>query len=239
MKKNIWTYGGILFAILLTCVFVWNFNNITFKETAASVKSKSMKNETISGTTAGMKTAFTISSHGDYIKAVSSAYTMYQEADVVLVGKFEKDNKSFVDQGAIQTESHMKITKVLKGSLTDSEMKNGIDIVYYGGEVTLDTYLNNTPPAPDKVDSKGIVHKQKQYSKQERESQKVVYTLEQQANKDKDKNSEIMVFLSRNPAPNNYFVIADAFGYRKINNKGEVFNPTTNSYEKVDFYSKN
>jgi hypothetical protein len=133
----------------------------------------------------------------------------------------------------------MKITKVLKGTLTDSEMKNGIDIVYYGGEVTLDTYLNNTPPDPIKVDSNGVVHKPKQYSKQERESEKVVYTREQQANKDKDKNSELMVFLSLNPSPNNYLVIADAYGYRKINNKGEVFNPVTNSYEKVDFYSGN
>jgi hypothetical protein len=192
-----------------------------------------------SSNTAGMKTAFTIVSHADYTKDAATVYTMYQHAPVVLVGKFEKDNKSFVDHNSIETESHMKITKVLKGNLTDSEMKNGIDIVYYGGEVTLDTYLNNTTPDPTKVDSNGVVHKPKQYSKQERESEKVVYKVEQQANKDKDKNSEIMVFLSRNPAPNNYFVLADAFGYRKINNKGEVFNPVTNSYEKVDFYPTN
>ncbi|MFB9760345.1 hypothetical protein [Ectobacillus funiculus] len=211
----------------------------TSKSVSSSMK-KDNKNETIRGTTAGMKTAFTMSSYADYTKAVASVYTMYQEADIVLVGKFEKDNKSFVDHGTIETESHMKITKLLKGTLTDSKMENGIDIVYYGGEMTLDTYLNNAPPVPDKVDSNGILHKQKQYSKQERESQKVVYTRgEYQANKDKDKNSEIMVFLSRNPAPNNYFVIADAFGYRKINNKGKVFNPDTNSYEKVDFYSTN
>ncbi|WCK53319.1 hypothetical protein PP175_18310 [Aneurinibacillus sp. Ricciae_BoGa-3] len=190
-----------------------------------------------SSDTASMKTAFTIGSMPDYI--ATSVDKLYQEASVVIVGKFEKDNKSFVDHDTIETESHMKVTKLLKGSLTDSEMKNGIDIVYYGGEVTLDTYLKNKTPVPEKVDSKGIVHKPKQYSKQERETEKVVYKVEQQANKDKDKNSEIMVFLSRNPAPNNYFVLADAFGYRKINNKGEVFNPITNSYEKVDFYSKN
>jgi hypothetical protein len=192
-----------------------------------------------SSNTAGMKTAFTIASMPDYSRDVATVYTMYQKAPVVLVGKFEKDNKSFLDQGSIKTESHMKITKVLKGALTDSELKNGIDIVHYGGEVTLDIYLNNTPPDPVKVDSNGVVHEPKQYSKQERESEKVVYKLEHQANEDKDKNSEVMVFLSRNPAPNNYFVIADAFGYRKINNKGEVFNPDTNSYEKVDFYPTN
>lgn len=190
-----------------------------------------------SSNTAGMKTAFTIASHPQYI--VTSVDKMYQEASVVLVGKFEKDNKSFVDHDTIETESHMKVTKVLKGTLTDSEIKNGIDIVYYGGEVTLDTYLKNATPVPEKIDSKGVVHKPKQYSKQERESEKVVYKVEQQANKDKDKNSEIMVFLSRNPAPNNYFVLADAFGYRKINHKGEVFNPVTNSYENVDFYPTN
>ena len=243
MKKNIWIYGGIIFVILLSFVFVWNFNNTASKEAAVSVKSKNMKNaiknETISGITTGMKTAFTIASKADYTEAAASADKMYQNASVVLVGKFEKDNKSFVDHGVIETESHMKVTKVLKGTLTDSEMKNGIDIVYYGGEVTLDTYLNNTTPEPDKVDSNGVVHKTKQYTKQERESEKVVYKPEQQANKDKDTNSEIMVFLSRNPAPNNYFVMADAFGYRKINNKGEVFNPITNFYENVDFYSKN
>ncbi|MGG5252768.1 hypothetical protein ACQYAD_04620 [Neobacillus sp. SM06] len=243
MKKNIWTYGGIIFTILLTFVLVWNFNNTTSKETSVSVKSKSIKKaikkETISGTTAGMKTAFTIVSHADYTKDTASVYTMYQHAPVVIVGKFEKDHKSFVDQNFIKTESHMKIIKVLKGNLTDLEMKNGIDIVYYGGEVTLETYLNNTTPEPTKVDSNGVVHKPKQYSKQERESEKVVSTPEQQANKDKDKNSEVMVFLSRNPAPNNYFVFADEFGYRKINNKGEVFNPITNSYESVEFYSKN
>ncbi|MBP0726706.1 hypothetical protein J5Y03_16230 [Bacillus sp. RG28] len=243
MKKNTWKYGGAIFAILLTFVFVWNFNNTVSKETVISVKAKSLKkdikNETKSGTTKGMKTAFTIVSHADYTKDAASVYTMYQKAQVVLVGKFEKENKSFVDNGFIETESHMKITKVLKGTLADSEMKNGIDIVSYGGEVTLDTYLNNTTQEPEKVESNGVVHKPKQYSKQERESEKVVSIPEQQANKDKDKNSEVMVFLSRNPAPNNYFVIADAFGYRKINNKGEVFNPITNSYENVDFYSKN
>ncbi|CRK84861.1 hypothetical protein [Neobacillus massiliamazoniensis] len=190
-----------------------------------------------SSNTAGMKTAFTIASHPDYI--ATTVDKMYQEASVVLVGKFEKDNKSFVDHDTIETESHMKVTKVLKGTLTDSEMKNGIDIVYYGGEVTLDTYLKNATPVPEKIDSKGVVHKPKQYSKQERESERVVYKVEQQANKDKDKNSEIMVFLSHNPAPNNYFVLADAFGYRKINHKGEIFNPVTNSYEKVDFYPTN
>jgi hypothetical protein len=200
---------------------------------------KAIKNETISGTTAGMKTAFSPFVLVDYTKDVTSVDTMYQKASVVLVGKFEKDNKSFVDHDAIKTESHKKIIKVLKGTLTDSEMKNGIDIVSYGGEVTLDTYLNNTTPDPDKVDSNGVVHKQKQYSKQERESEKVVSIREKQANKDKDKNSEVMVFLSRNPAPNNYFVMGDAYGYRKINDKGEVFNPVTNSYENVDFYSKN
>ncbi|WP_028401921.1 hypothetical protein [Ectobacillus panaciterrae] len=240
---------GILFAVLavlmlgvVACSNQDEKKSINSPATSKSVSSsmkKDNKNETISGTTAGMKTAFAISFHPNYIEAVSSIYKMYQAADVVLVGKFEKDNKSFVDHDLIETESHMKITKLLKGTLTDSEMKNGIDIVYYGGEVTLDTYLNNTPPAPDKVDSNGILHKQKQYSKQERESQKVVFKPEQQANKDKDKNSEIMVFLSRNPAPNNYFVMGDAFGYRKINNKGEVFNPITNSYEKVNFYSTN
>lgn len=229
---------GILFAVLAVLMLgVVSCSNQDEKKSSNSLATS--KSVSISGTTAGMKTAFTMSSYADYTKAVASVYTMYQEADIVLVGKFEKDNRSFVDQGTIETESHMKIIKLLKGTLTDSEMENGIDIVYYGGEMTLDTYLNNAPPVPDKVDSNGILHRQKQYSKQERESQKVVYQLEHQANKDKDKNSEIMVFLSRNPAPNNYFVIADEFGYRKINNKGEVFNPRTNSYEKVDFYSKN
>jgi hypothetical protein len=204
---------------------------------AASLSLISCSNQSkASSNTAGMKTAFTITTYPEYSANASSVYKMFQSASVVLVGKYEKDNKSFVERDLIETESHIKVTKVLKGTLTDSEMKNGIDIVYYGGEVTLDTYLNNTTPVPEKVDSKGVVHKPKQYSKQERESEKVIYKLEQQANKDKDKNSEIMVFLSRNPAPNNYFVQADAYGYRKINNKGEVFNPDTNSYEKVDFY---
>lgn len=229
---------GILFAVLAVLMLgVVACSNQDKKKSSNSLATS--KSVSISGTTVGMKTAFTLSSYADYTKDVASVYTMYQEADIVLVGKFEKDNKSFVDHGTIETESHMKINKLLKGTLTDSEMENGIDIVYYGGEMTLDTYLNNAPPVPDKVDSNGILHKQKQYSKQERESQKVVYTREYQANKDKDKNSEIMVFLSRNPAPNNYFVMGDAFGYRKINDKGEVFNPDTNSYENVDFYSKN
>jgi hypothetical protein len=229
MKKNIGIYGGIIFTILLGVVLVGNFNHVT------SVKSESInkviKNETISGKTAGMKTAFTIVSDADYTKDAASVDTMKQAASVVIVGKFEKDNKSFVDHGSIETESHMKILKVLKGTLTDSEMKNGIDIVSYGGEVTLDTYLNNTTQEHNKVE--------KQYSQKERETQKVVSQPEHQANKDKDKNSKVMVFLSRNPAPNNYFVIADEYGYRKFNNNGEVFNPITNSYEKVDFYSMN
>lgn len=139
----------------------------------------------------------------------------------------------------LQYKSHMKVVKVLKGNLSDSEMKNGIDIVSYGGEVTLDTYLNNTTPEPNKIDNNGVVHKLKQYSEQQRESEKVVYKIEQQANKDKDKNSDVMIFLSHNPAPNNYFVIGDGYGYRKINDKGQVFNPDTNAYENVDFYSKN
>ncbi|MCM2535328.1 hypothetical protein NDK43_27005 [Neobacillus pocheonensis] len=98
---------------------------------------------------ASSNTAFTFTNYPDYAEAASSVYKMYQAASVVMVGKFEKDNTSFVHHDLIETESHMKVTKVLKGALTDSEMKNGIDIVYYGGDVTLDTYLKNTTPVPE------------------------------------------------------------------------------------------
>jgi hypothetical protein len=208
---------------------------------AASLSLISCSNQSkASSNTASMKTAFTIVTHPDYTKDVATVYTLYKKSQVVLVGKFEKDNKSYVDDhDAIETESHMKITKLLKGHLTDLEMKHGIDIAYYGGEVTLGTYLKNATPVPTKIDSKGVVHRPKQYSNQELESEKVVYKVEKQANADKDKNSEIMVFISRNPATNHYFVLGDAFGYRKINNKGEVFNPATNSYERVEFYPEN
>ncbi|MDF2557389.1 MAG: hypothetical protein K0R71_1217 [Bacillales bacterium] len=239
MKNNVWRFSGIIFIILLTFAFVWNLKGTYSKVNSISEKSKSIKkvikNETLSSRTNAMKTAFTIVSTADYTKDVSTVVKMYQKASVVIIGKFEKDNKSFVDNGTIKTESHMKISKLLKGTLSESELKNGIDIVSYGGEVTLDTYLNNTLPVSDKSNSNGVVQKTQQYSKQEREFEKVVYKLEHQANKDKDTNSEIMVFLSRNPAPNDYFVIADEFGYRKINNQGEVFNPSTGSYENVDF----
>ncbi|GAA3313258.1 hypothetical protein GCM10020331_002970 [Ectobacillus funiculus] len=56
----------------------------TSKSVSSSMKKKdNKKNETIRGTTAGMKTAFTMSSYADYTKAVASVYTMYQEADIV------------------------------------------------------------------------------------------------------------------------------------------------------------
>ncbi|GAA3313260.1 hypothetical protein GCM10020331_002980 [Ectobacillus funiculus] len=120
-------------------------------------------------------------------------------------------------------------------------MENGIDIVYYGGEMTLDTYLNNAPPVPDKVDSNGILHKQKkQYSKQERESQKKLFThvvntklIKIKIKKLRNHGFSYLVTLLQIII----FVIADAFGYRKkINNKGKVFNPDTNSYEKGRFF---
>jgi hypothetical protein len=60
--------------------------------------------------------------------------------------------------------------------------------------------------------------------------------VEYQANKTKDKNTEYLIFVSHDSSTNTYQVLGDEFAMRKIDNQGNVFNPATNQFEKLDFY---
>lgn len=157
--------------------------------------------------------------------------SLYNKADLVFTGKYVKDNKAFVAQDTIKTEATFHVNKILKGSISKQELKDSVNIQYYGGEMLLGDYLDQL----DKQDARNL-DLIKSYTENDRKTKKVTTTTEKQANKTKNKNTEYLIFVSYDSSTNTYHVLGDEFAMRKIDDKGNIFNPATNQFEKVDFY---
>jgi hypothetical protein len=156
---------------------------------------------------------------------------LYKMADLVFTGKYIKINKAFLTHDIITTEATFHVNKVLKGRISKRELNDGINIQYYGGEMVLGDYLDQL----DKHDARNS-DISKNFTENERKTKKVTTTVEKQANKTQDKNTEYLIFVSLDSSTNTYRVLGDEFAMRKIDNQGNVFNPATNQFEKVDFY---
>jgi len=208
--------SGVVLAVL-TVLFSNGFNS----------KHKNIASAANTGTNSSI--ALNVSVNPIYMATEPS--DLYKNADLVFTGKYVKDNKAFVTHDIITTEATFHVNKILKGSISKKELNDGLNIQYYGGEMLLGDYLDQL----DKNDARNT-DLAKKYTENDRKTKNVTVLLKHQANKAKDKNTEYLIFVSHNSSTNTYRVLADEFGMRKIDNQGNVFNPGTNQFEKVDFY---
>ncbi len=229
---------GIVIGIVITTVvtaFIWGLNrqdvqSSSKKETPVEATGSSSMIEGVEyQSLEGVEVVSELHTSFDY--RATTPNDLYDIVDTVLVGKYVKSNRNMVAGSLIFTESTLKVTKVIKGSITDAQMKNGINIRYVGGEMMLGDYLNGLDEERRNDPKKGT------FTQEERKTKKVVQTIKYPANADKDRNCDYLIFLTQNPNDINV-VACDGYGMRKIDKDGNVFNLDTGAYEAVDFYSK-
>lgn len=221
--------------ILVISAFFWKFNssNQTPKSNNEHKTAQDIKN---------LPTALKIQTSADYKVNGADIEEVYKSksAAVVFVGKYLGDTRTFSIGDHINTEAAFQVTNVLKGNIPSDRMSNNIvKVQYYGGEVTLDEFYNNMT-IDMKNDPKNTL---KSIPVETRKKEKVVHYVEDQSLRDKTKNQEYLVFVSDNPVnpmqPNPYyFNLFNESGIRKVNQNGEVYNPSIKTFEKVSFYSK-
>ncbi len=174
---------------------------------------------------------FEISVESDYVS--TSADDLYESADVVIVGKYVKDNKTVANDGArITTESVFNIRNVVKNNGEIAKNENKISISYYGGEVNLEEYVNVL--SPEQVKKQGLDG----LTAQEKKDGKVKYRTSRDellTNKDKDTTKNYLIFLSYDSSTDTYFVLSEGYGMRQIDENDNVYNIDTGEYESVSF----
>jgi hypothetical protein len=187
-----------------------------------------------------LPTALTLNMASDSDEGGIDIEEVYKSAAVVFVGKYLGDNRVFSIGDHINTEASFEVTKVLKGNIPSDRMKNNIvKVQYYGGEVTLDEFYNNMTNQM-KNDPKNKIGS---IPVETRKKEKVVQYVKKQSLKDKTKNQEYLVCVSDNPVnsmqPNPYyFNLFQEYGISKVDANGNVYNPDTQTFRKVSFYTK-
>ncbi len=221
MKKNFFL-GAIVTMLLIASIAV-GWKTFSTNETKTSFEASNVPLD-------DLEVAFEISTIPEYVAV--SPDQLYTLSDVVLTGWFVKENKTLAISGSVFTQATIKVDQVIKGTLTDQQMKKGMDnVIYAGGEVLLDDYLNSLDPERLNNPKAGPLP-----TKEERKSKKIVEKVAKQANKDKNTKEKLLIFLNYDEKRNLYFVGSDAYSMLKIDKGGNVFSPDTKTFDKVDFY---
>lgn len=146
---------------------------------------------------------------------------LYKEANLVIEGKYVKDNKYYVtDYSAIVTEAKFEVSKVIKGNYT---LKN-ININYYGGTVSVGEYIKNQ--TVEQIAKKGFSN----LSTEQLSNQTVEYIVEN-AKIDANTKDNYIIFLSYDSENDYYFVLSDGYGMRKLSNNEEMYNLDTKTFD--------
>lgn len=204
----------VLFVILVL-VFGGAFVAYYYTTQQSSNKSNLSDNQTNSIDEANHQ----IYAHSDY-KAINPK-DLYDLADLVIVGKYSKANKSYVkDAASIVTESTFEVSKVIKG---DYSSKN-ININYYGGKVTLGEYVKTQ--TKEQLQKKGLSN-----LSTEQLSRETVELVIENSSVQVSNNEEYIIFLSYDKEDDYYFVLCDGYGMRKLSGNQEIYNLDTKTFD--------
>lgn len=214
MKKIFITFAIILLVISGIFITYYIANNKTLDKIAETNNQENSKADYQVN-----KADYQVTRKSDYKS--TKPEDLYKDADLVIEGKYVKDNKCYVtDYSAIVTEAKFEVSKVIKGNYTS---KN-ININYYGGTVSVGEYIKNQ--TAEQIAKKGI----SDLSTAQLSNQTVEYIVED-AKIDANTKDNYIIFLSYNAENNYYFVLSDGYGMRKLSNNKEMYNLDTKTFE--------
>lgn len=208
-----------LLVLIITTVFTGYKKKVITSSESANTQNKSFvvnKNEI-------KKPDYEINVYADYVAGLPK--DLYQIADLVVIGTYKEDIKTFADETGLPiTSGKISIDKVIKGNL---EEDNAI-IQFHGGIIPLKEYLRTE----DKID---IQKKGVDSLSEEDIKKKTVGLAQTKFTIQKELDQQYLMFLSYDEETDAYFVGADALGMRPMNEEGKIFNPDTQQYETIDF----
>lgn len=157
---------------------------------------------------------YTIGRAGDY--AIGTwPQELYKHADLVIRGKWIKNNKCWVeDPHMVYTSDKFEVLEVLKEEYSSKE----IDITYHGGVVPLKEFVEKLDEASKIKFGFDQFTKQEMEGKMWEESSLKVY-----------QDAEYIIFLSYDETKE-YFVMCDAYGMRETKG-GKIYNITTKKFD--------
>jgi hypothetical protein len=142
MKRKIYLLLAGVVVLSVICVLFSNNLNSKVKNTASAAKTSGVADTTITTNTTNTKSyiAFNVEMDPEY--HTTNPNELYKMADLVFTGKYIKDNKAFLTHDIITTDATFHVNKVLKGNISKQELNDGLNIQYYGGEMSLGDYLD-------------------------------------------------------------------------------------------------
>ncbi len=216
-KKNITIFCSILLIMLVGLFYIFNDNSTNLANNNNEINfSANLGNDS--------KYEYEITKNADYV--ATSIDDLYKTVDLVFIGTKNNDNKTFVGtNGLIITEANYNVKTVLKGSYNTST----ININYYGGSVSLEEYIKNL--SKEQIQKKGL----DKYNSKDRQTKLIGYKITDKSILTQVDSNEYLIFVNHDQENNIYFVVADAYGMRQIDQNKNVYNLDTKSFEKFNF----
>lgn len=168
---------------------------------------------------------YSISYNWDY--RYSSISDLYENADIVLIGKYIETTKTTFSSeiGRFISTASIDVESIIKGDagITDSVIN------FYGGEMSVRDFINQN--------GKEVSEK---YIDADLNSENVMNsTIGEQINEYSilpKMGCEYLVFLSYDDGK--YFVLCDSYGMREINSEKSVWNPDSSEFEKTNIITE-
>ena len=145
---------------------------------------------------------------------------LYENADLVMIGKFNKNVETYVPGVSIHTKIQFDTVKILKNT-SDVNVDDNVIVDTLGGAVTLSEYMNNNHTVKD--------GEFENVSPKERSNYYVIqeYAPEDKLDFSSNNNNEYLLFLGLRDGQ--FYASASYYGIRKINNN-TIFDYDTNKY---------
>lgn len=155
-----------------------------------------------------------------------SIENLYKYADIVLIGSFDCNIKSFADGIEIYTETKFNTVQVLKNE-TDIDVSKNVVFNRRGGIMTLDKYMadNDTIRSDEFID----------IPEDERDEYYVIHSYGPNNKLDfssSDKNKKYILFLNLNNG--RLGLNSSYYGIREINSNNQVYDYDTDTFIDCD-----
>lgn len=153
--------------------------------------------------------------------------SLFDNADLVVTGKFlGTDSTEVTETMLFVSRGGVTINEVIKGEVKTDEP---LTISFYGGKVPVAQIVSKVPA--ERLEKYGWLS----MTKEEQQSFVVTYSSSL-TSADLEEGETYLLFLGQNEYGN--FVMCDAYGARKINEEGKVYNPATRLYEEMPIHEQ-
>lgn len=147
---------------------------------------------------------------------------LYEHTTLVAIGRYQGDIKSFADEfGSPETMGEVKLETILKGDRSEGDV---IPVCFYGGTIPLWEYVSKRDDAS--LGKQGINRLAAMLSK-------ATVTLDYDTAVKAREGERYLLFLNYSPERRDYFVMADSYGMRHLDESGRALNPDSQTYENI------